>query len=99
MIRDFTIMRHSLKDADTGKYTEYFHVSLYYASVPDDPWSRFDHYLLFPTHELAQSFLNHLRTARKSIDWHYWILQDADSRAEPCQQTAMVEREILSLPY
>lgn len=99
MIRDFTIMRHSLKNADTGKYAEYFHVSLYYASVPDDPWSRFDHYLLFPNREFADSFLNHIRTARKPIDWRYWILQDADSKAEPCIQTAEVSREILTLSY
>ncbi|EGT5656573.1 hypothetical protein JD793_002714 [Citrobacter braakii] len=99
MIRDFTVMRHSLKDPDTGKYTEYFHVSLYYANVSDDPWSRFDHYLLFPTYELAESFLNYIRVAHKPLDWRYWILRDADSPAEPCNQTAEVETEVISLSY
>lgn len=99
MIRDFTIMRHPIKNDDTGKYTDYFHVSLYYASVSDDPWSRFDHYLLFSTYELADAFLTHIGNARKPLDWQYWILQDADSPAEPCKQTAKVEREIVSLPY
>lgn len=99
MIRDFTVMRHSLKDPETGKYTEYFHVSLYYANVSDDPWSVFDHYLLFPTYELAESFLSYIRVARKPLDWRYWILRDADSPAEPCHQTAEVGRQKAPLPY
>lgn len=99
MIRNFTIMRNAVREDDTGKYTEYFHVSLYYANVSDDPWSRFDHYLLFPSYELADTLLTHIQSAHKPLDWQYWILQDPDSPAEPCKQTAKVERKIVSLLY
>lgn len=99
MIRDFDIMSTSIKDEITGEYNKYYCVCFYYAMVSDDPWSTLNHYMLFPTYGLAESFLSYIRETTRRINWDYWILQNADSKAEPIKHTAKVEPVLFNIPF
>ncbi|EAS1759896.1 hypothetical protein BH012_20030 [Salmonella enterica] len=99
MIRGFDVMSTGVKDKNTGTCTQYYCVCLYCAMVSDDPWSTFNHYMLFPTYELAEAFLSYIKKSPKNINWDYWILQDAGSKAEPLKQTAKLESTLFNVSF
>ncbi|ELW2866257.1 hypothetical protein QMI71_004669 [Salmonella enterica] len=99
MIHGFGTMRHVLSDKETGHKTICYCACLRCSSYSDDPISTFEHYMLFPTPEMAKAFADYVAASKKEINWNYWFLVDANSRAEPYSQTATVEREQFNVQH
>lgn len=99
MIRGFDIHPVRVKNENTNEFMTYYRAILYYAMVSDDPWSTFCHSTCFPTYELAKAFLAYIVTVPGGVNLKHWILQDADSKAEPFRQAVKPELVLFNVPF